>query len=757
MHPTLRRSNFVLPTIPSFRPGSRPHTEWWKAEKRKCIEGYWHNGIWCPPQLYFYLNFWHIRVAVSVYSKAKKVLLPFFRVVEWEKAYYYNEAIGFSGFELDEEFTCHREVRDWKEGDEPLHEVIRASCTRPDGTLKTYLPCREYLRLTRETNLGKPLYFNRNQNFVDLESRGTGKSYWASCCIAHNWLFDGYTDYDQYFADRAKGEVQASETLVGAIDTKYSKGLLDKVQEGLKYLPGKYVQSFGDKERVHPSPFAKKYTGSFEPGESIKAQYKVKKSGLTLWQGSGSQILHRSFNDNHLAGNGSRPGRAFLEEVGFFGNLLASLGALKDCMSESGVPIGTVYMMGTGGDMVGGATEQVQAVFYEPEAYGCVVFQDEYENNPKPQGFFLPFYKADNEFLDRETGLIDEARSLAKCQKERIRLKSGKDVTAYNSELENRPLVPSEVFLVTSSNPFPVAELKEQLKLVETTTDSSLLGTLGTMTMISGKAEFVPDVDNELRMPDWPIKRGDNDKQKGRDVETKGAVCIFHHPNPAAGYGWYSAGYDPTRFTAEEAPTSVSLDSFWIIERAGLGNGLSHDRIVCEYTGRPDGEEFKETVQKLLYYYDASQRLSISCLYENNIRDFKAYLEKHNDLRYLAFSPNIIQTRKNASENEYGLNSANDKVKSEILGFLKNWLKKVVITSDEKGEKKLQLHYIYSKGLLKELISYNEEGNFDRVIALALAIINAEQLYKIEVTNQEEEKEDSLSSWFSRPMFKHRR
>ncbi|MDO7847615.1 hypothetical protein Q5H92_14700 [Hymenobacter sp. M29] len=724
MH-TLQRKDWVLSTIPSLRPGSKGYIDFWKTEKRKCIEGVWVNGVWCPPQLYFYLNFWHIKVAVSVYSKAKKILKPFFRVVEWEMMYHYTEAIGFSGFEEDEEYTCHRAVRDFKDGD-TLHEVIRPSCTRKDGSLKKYIPARKYLRMTRDKGLGKPLYLNTNLNFVDLQSRGTGKSYRASCLIAHNWLFDGYTDYDAYFQDQRNGEIQASETLVGAIDTFYSKALLNKVQEGLKYLPGKYESSEG---RVTPPPFSKKYTGSFEPGEAAISRYKSKKAGMTEWKGSGSQILHRSFNDNPLAGNGSRPGRAFLEEVGFFGNLLESLGALKDCMSESGVLIGTIYMMGTGGDMTGGATEQVQAVFYDPEQYNCVVFQDEYENSPKSQGFFLPFYKADNEFLDKETGLIDEAKSIAKCLRERERLKNGKDTTAYSKELENRPLVPSEVFLITNSNKFPIAQLKEQLGLVQTSTESHVKGKLGWIVRDGeGKLTFKPDLTGELRMPGYPIRRGDNDNQKSRDVETEGATHIWEHPKPGLSYGHYASGLDP--YEKEEALNSISIGSLFVIERGCLENG-GYDRIVAEYTGRPDSgtTEFYTNCMNLIEYYNSHE-----CLYESNVNQFKGFLENRHKLHLLAFTPGVISNRVKDSNSSYGVYVGNKKVKNELLQHGDDFLRKQV-----NGQGKLQLQYIYSEGLLKELIAYNDDGNFDRVIAFCCAVTQSVQLETVELTPQKEQ------------------
>ena len=58
---------------------------------------------------------------------------------------------------------------------------------------------------------------------------------------------------------------------------------------------------------------------------------------------------------------------------------------------------------------------------------------------------------------------------------------------------------------------------------------------------------------------------------------------------------------------------------------------------------------------------------------------------------------------------------------------------------------------IYSKPLLKELINYNKIGNFDRVIALMLCIVQLTQMHKIVVSKKEEEVEKD--PFFERQLF----
>lgn len=688
-------------------------------------------STWCPPQLYFYLNFWTIKLSESVNSKNKKYLKPFFREIEWEKAYLYTEAIGFSGFVEDVEYSCHRKIPEF---DPAFDSPLPSSCYKEDGTLKTYVHSRDYLRKFFPKSLGKPLYENEALNIIDMEGRETGKSYWASGCIAHNWLFDGYTDYDKYLQDQKVGVLDMSETLVGAIDTKFSSDLMGKVEVGLTMLPGEALDSKG---RKVPSPLAKQYTGSFKAGNNpIKAGYEQRVAGGWTKGGTGSLLHHRGFSDNPLAGNGTRPGKIFLEEIGFFGNLLDTLGALRDCTTVSGVKFGTINMMGTGGDMTGGSTLACQTVFYNPEEFDCVAFPDLWENTGKSIGFFCPPYKADIEFLDKETGKIDEVKGLRKLEIRREKLKKGKDKTAYNKELENKPLKPSEVFLTSNSNKFPIAQLKDQLGFVQSSQDARIKGTLGEMVRDqNGKADFKVDLEGRLRMPDYPIKRGDNDKKKARDVETEGAVCVWDFPKPGLGYGYYASGQDP--FSKDDAPTSVSVGSFLVIERGCVENG-GYDRIVAEYTGRPESgsDTFNETCLLLLEWYNHHE-----CLIETNVGNFKAYVQNRHKLHLLALTPGITQNKVKDANSTYGIWLGNKKLKNDLILYVDNWLRKPV---DAEG--KLQLQYIYSEGLLKELIGFNEEGNFDRVSALCCAVTQSVQLETIELAPQVEPEKDPFWS-----------
>ena len=61
--------------------------------------------------------------------------------------------------------------------------------------------------------------------------------------------------------------------------------------------------------------------------------------------------------------------------------------------------------------------------------------------------------------------------------------------------------------------------------------------------------------------------------------------------------------------------------------------------------------------------------------------------------------------------------------------YLKDWL--YTEREDLDGTKKFNFHYIKSISLLKELIAYDIEGNYDRAIAIMLCILQTKELHKI--------------------------
>lgn len=394
---------------------------------------------------------------------------------------------------------------------------------------------------------------------------------------------------------------------------------------------------------------------------------------------------------------------AVIDEVGFMNNLLESFGSLVDVTSVGGEKFGSIIMMGTGGDMKGDSTEQVKQIFYNPEEYNCIAVDDIFEQRGRTC-IFIPAPYALNRFRDA-SGTIDLESATVSLLEEREKAKATKNTTTIQKLMQNRPMIPSEAFLTTSGNIFPIADLQEQLRRMEADTTGQYSGTPGRMTLSELGAQFQPDFD--CYPCDFPVKEGN---------QMEGCVVIYHHPIANPPPGLYIAGLDP--YNQDEAKNSTSLGSMFIMMRKTPGI-CNQDTIVAEYTGRPTtSKEFYENCRRLLMYYNAL------CLYENNFNGFKVYLEGKNSLKYLAYTPTSLTKNSSTNSRTYGLNMGSDKAEYEL--YLRDWL------LEEVEENVTNIQYLYSKPLLKELIAYGE-GNFDRAIALILCVCQKLQMQKLVV------------------------
>ena len=722
----VNNSNFKT-KIENLNPLGLDYVNFWKQEKRRCIEGYWSSGVYMPGVAYQYINHWKIEINKTKNSKNKVVDHPNLRDLEWEKSRMFLEARGFSGFEFDKYHTCERELEGKimfydeyanKRITEPTEEDYKNIMENGKRyTTIAYVAARDYLKWIHGENLGRPLMENSSKNVVDIESRGTGKSFFASNMIGWNFLHDGVFWYED-LKDRPK-----SETMIGAIDTKYSSGLIKKVKLGLETLSG--AVELGDV--YYPPPLLKKYSGSWESGKTVTAEYETKIGDSWVKKGSKSMIYHRSFGDNPMAGNGTRPSFIALEEVGFMYNLELSLGQLAECTMNGTNKFGTIWMFGTGGDMDGGSTEAVKKVFYDPDAYDCLVFNDEYEGKGKI-GYFCPAWKGLNQYKD-EQGNTNEDLAKGFLIKEREKKANAKTKQALYDELQQRPIVPSEAFLLKTGNIFPTAELKDHLAYLETHERTKGLATNGKMARgVEGKVYFKPD--HSLIPCDYPTSHS---------VDFAGCVQVWEPPlNDSPPYGLYIAGIDP--YDQDKAESSPSLGSIIIYKRF-LNADVTYHLPVAEYTARPEfANDFYEECRRLLEWYGAK------ALYENEKTGLKSYFETKNCLHLLHRQPSIINTITPNSkvDRKFGTHMTTQ-IKESIEIMARDWLKEEIDSGI------MQLTKINSIPLLKELIGYNSDGNFDRVIAFMLCIMQNLEMHKIIV--DEKEQELDIDPFFTKLLF----
>lgn len=760
-------SNFLLKDIPKYHPLSIQYEKFWKEQKRKCIEGAWAHGKYMPPKLYFYINFYTILLNKDLFAKQKIWSHPRLRDIEWEIFYNVLEAKGFSGFSDDEEFTCVRKLNDAvTDVDIENVKLLYPTVVNSWGRLKKYIPAREYLRKIHKTNLGKPLYQNESQDFLWLTARGVGKSYITSAIMLHEWIFDGVTDYDEYLAhhewvnrtgEEEKRERYKVSLLVGAADAKYTRETLSKAKQALERVPGSQTIN----KVFHPSPFTKQWKGSWDVGNEVIAEYKKKVGGDWKDLGSKSTIKNRSFKDNPFAGQGDRNTYILLEEVGMFQHLIASRNALEENMKHSGVyKFGTMLMIGTGGDMHGGGTWDAQKMFYDPEAFNLLSFNDTWEHRGKI-AYFTPAYLGLNHLKDEEGNTnIEKGIEELMAQREKLmNSKSGRD--ALDNVIQYQPLVPSEVFLTKQGNIFPISELRDRLAKVDTYNITEKLEKKVKLyfdSTVRQGVNYKIDVRNELTAINNFPWSDDNNRE--------GCVVIYDFPEldeeGNVPKDLYIIGHDPYR---SDSASGGSLAATIVLKTKKHFSKYGHDEVVAVYYGRPyEGRHIvNENLLKLGMFYNAK------IYFENNVGNVKEYFEKMKRLDLLAKRPQTVLTKtasfSKVESHEYGYPISNEKLKLEAISYVRDWLleergrisatiqydsnesikdkkkgkhTKQVIIQEGDFEDRIErnLDKISDRVLLKELIMFNMDGNFDAVMALAACIIGLEEnhnKYKEEV------------------------
>jgi len=674
----VNNSNFKLNEIPNYHPELEYYERliFWGQQKRRCIEGYWQQGKWMPGPLYYYINFHNILFEDDT-SVAQATGLPWLRDIDWEFFLIYEEARGFSGFTKDKIYTCDRKYGPEKELSIKLGRITETECKT-----RVFIEARDYLRKNHGKDLGKPLYKNEAQHVISIQSRGGGKSYGSSGLGAHNYLFDGATDYDVYLEHKRLKNYIASDTIVGAIDTKYTEPLIKKIKTAFKHLPGDY--RIGDD--YYPSPLQVSHTGSLAPNREYESK-------------TGSLLRHRTFKDNPLAGNGTRPNLVLLDEIGFFYNIKEAWTALEATQASKQKKNLVLWALGTGGLVSGKAALYAESIFRNPADYNCLVFNDEFENRGDI-GYFVPYWKTLNEFKSKPNFITDDDKAMMYITHRRDEAKKSDDPSVYQGEIINGPIVPSEAFLVVEGAYFPTLYLKSHLSELEGGNCKKYLES-------SFRGNILFNAQNEPEFHTVQDARPIRNYPLGKNDPKAGCIEIWVKPQKndegVVPYGTYIGGMD---VVDKARSTTNSLPSIMIMNRYTR-------QIVAEYTGRTDDpNEFYETCRRLLLYYNATG------MYEKNLPGLFTYFDRHKCTYLLADTPYQLRnsdTYKIGTNTSKGID-ASGKVNQTARDLVKSWLLEKV---SENSERRV-LETIYSPATIKELIMWNPDGNFDRVSTLGM-------------------------------------
>ena len=218
---------------------------------------------------------------------------------------------------------------------------------------------------------------------------------------------------------------------------------------------------------------------------------------------------------------------------------------------------------------------------------------------------------------------------------------------------------------------------------------------------------------DKLPITNFPLKNTD---------QKDAPIVIYEFPVSNPPYGLYVAGVDPYR--QGKSAYSTSLGAVYIYKRMHAISGEKYqDMFVASYVARPDKKEvWDEQARMLIKYFNAR------ALCENDEISFIDYMIAKGDAHYLERQPDWLKdiVPNTTVRRDYGIHRSSEKIRDFLHNCLKKYTEETLLKeTDEEGNVTKEtkgMVKIFDPVLLEEMIQYNEDGNFDRIIAAELAV-----------------------------------
>lgn len=562
--------------------------------------------------------------------------------------------------------------------------------------------------LDQASNGGLYNNFEGGQHMAELASRGKGKSYSLASILNHIFVV---------------GENEEAHEKVKGIVTAYQKEYLTKDGVLNKFVD---MANFCATNTQFPR---KRLKNSLQEMTWIMGYKDVE---LDIERGTQNTVLGVSSKDDESKLRGKRAAKILIEEFGTFPRLVDLYNVLLPSVQEGNIVFGQIYMLGTAGDNESDFAG-AQEIMYNPKGYNMYALPNVFDkyNQGKPYFvFFFPGY-VNRKGCYNENGVSDVIKALIEILMNRYRVKyNSTDPNTIIKTIAEVPITPAEAIVKTGVNMFPVADLTErigQLDANPTEYDDVYVGDL--VFNKDGQVEYKPTSATPIR--DFPHK----------DNKIEGAIEIYQLPEIDRNTGKpyndrYILGADP--YDDDESNT-MSLGSIFVLD-------LWTDRIVAEYTGRPPfADDYYEICRKLCLFYNG--RLN----YEYNKKGLFSHFSTRNSLYLLTDVLDFLK-EKQMMKDGYGNKSKGTNASPAINAYarsrLRSWLLAPVpimqtIDGEEKEVMVPRLFTVRNRALLKELINYNSEGNFDRISAMGMLMLLREDRmirYQGDVSKEKQER-----------------
>ena len=530
--------------------------------------------------------------------------------------------------------------------------------------------------------------FQGGNHGAELARRGASKSYSLGSIAAHNFIL---------------GENAIANKKINTVITAYQKEYLIKDGTLNKFIS---MADFCAENTQFPR---RRLKNSIQ--EMVWTMgYKDSDTGID--KGSLNTVLGVSSKDDESKMRGKRA-HILVDEFGTFSRLIDAYNVWIPSVQEGDIVFAMIYMCGTAGDSESDFAG-AQEIMYNPKGYNMYALPNVFDKNNQGKRDFVFFFPG---YINRKgcydySGNSDVIKAIIEILLNRYRVKyNSTDPNTIIKTIAEIPITPAEAIVKTGVNMFPVTDLTERLGQIDSDSrfyDDVYTGELNFNS--KGEVEFKPSYKNPIR--DFPHK----------DNKVEGAVEIFQLPeiNRKTNKPYdnrYILGCDPYD---DDASETMSLGSVFVLD-------LWTDKIVAEYTGRPVfADDFYEICRRLCIFYNGRMN------YENNKKGLFAYFSKMNSVYLLTETLDFLKDKQMIKEVGYGNKARGTNATAAINSFgrnlLRSWLLKptTIIQNIDGEEQEVLIPNLFSirnRALIKELINYNAEGNFDRISSMGMLML----------------------------------
>lgn len=497
-----------------------------------------------------------------------------------------------------------------------------------------------------------------------------------------------------------------SQNVIAGLNAPDIKLITDKLDKGLNFLPEAWRW-----QRVEDN-----WKNQVTLGIKTKSGERI----------PFSQILIRNLDEgnNEEAIAGTKPRKLIIDEIGK-GNFLRGFQAAVPGFTT---PYGwgcSPILTGTGGDMK--RFMDAKSLMFDVDNFNFLTYNNE-KDDRRVHGLFISYkYRMEAKeestlgaFLEQPKDsdlhnvrmlVSNEEKAKEITESNLERLKKAGDRVAYLKEKMYYPLEVDDIFLNEDTNIFDIEAAKRQKArlLAQERTGTPVI-------LFHDGEKIAHEFTDKQPITNFPLKSSDL-----KDAP----VVVYEFPLENPPYGLYVAGVDPYR--QGQAAYSTSLGSVYIYKRMHDITGEKYqDMFVASYCARPDKKEtWEEQARLLIKYYNART------LCENDDISFIEYMKSKGDAHYLEKQPEWLKevVPGTTVKRDYGVHRSAEKIRDYLHNCLKKYMEAVVYEEkDEDGNITKQttgVSKIFDPVLLEEIIQYNDQGNFDRIVAAELAIAQA--------------------------------